>query len=48
MGYLGLSARFPAILTHGVAAHLDAMRVVHQTVENTVGQYRIADLFVPA
>jgi len=35
-------------LPHGVAAHLDAVRVVDQAVEDTVGHRRVADLFVPA
>jgi hypothetical protein len=32
-----LPARLPAILAHRVAAHLDAMGVEHQPVENAVG-----------
>jgi hypothetical protein len=35
---------FAFTLPHGIAAHLDAMSVVHQLVENAVGQSRIADL----
>jgi hypothetical protein len=30
------------------AAHLDAMSVVNQSVENAIGNGRIAELFVPA
>jgi hypothetical protein len=45
--YLGLSARFCAILTHRITANLDAMSVVNQSVEDTVGQGGIADLVVP-
>ena len=40
--------RFPAILAHGVAAHLDAVGIVNQPVEDTVSGGGIADLFVPA
>src|SRR3984893_9128307 len=36
------------LFTHGVPAHLDAMRVVPQPVEDSVGQGGISDLFVPA
>jgi hypothetical protein len=37
-----------AFLAHGLAAHLDAMSVVNQTVEDAVGDGGIADLLVPA
>jgi hypothetical protein len=37
-----------AFLAHGFAAHLDAVGVVHQTVEDAVGDGGIADLLVPA
>lgn len=37
-----------AVFSHGLAAHLDAMGVVDQTVEDTVGDGRISDLLVPA
>jgi len=39
---------FPPILTHGVAPHLDPMRVVNQSVQDAVSQRGIADLLVPA
>jgi len=48
MVYLGVSAWFPAILTHRISPHLDAMGVVHEPVEDAVGQRGIAYLFVPA
>jgi len=35
-----LYVRFPAILTHGIAAHLDAVGVVHEPVEDAVRQQR--------
>ena len=34
-------------LAHGLAAQLDAMSVVHEPVEDTVGDGGIADLLVP-
>jgi hypothetical protein len=37
-----------AFLAHGLSAHLDAMSVVHQTVEDAVSDGGIADLLVPA
>ena len=40
--------RLAPILAHRIAAHLNAMSVVNQPVEDAVGQRRIADLFVPA
>ena len=46
--FLLLVLRRIAFLAHGLAAHLDAMGVVHQTVEDAVGDGRIADLLVPA
>ena len=33
-----LRIRLPASLAHGVAAHLDAVRVVHEPVEDAVGE----------
>jgi hypothetical protein len=35
-------------VAHRVATHLDAVSIMYEPVENTVGQRRIADLFVPA
>jgi hypothetical protein len=35
-------------LAHGIPAHLDAMSVVNQAIEDAVGGGGIADLFVPA
>jgi hypothetical protein len=40
-------ARLSALLAHGITAHLDAMCVVDQPVEDAVGQRRITYLFVP-
>jgi hypothetical protein len=40
--------RLPPIFAHRIASHLDAMRVVHEPVENAIGQGWIADLLVPA
>src|SRR5271165_3270867 len=42
-----LCVRLPAILPHRIAAHLDAVGVVNQPVEDAVRQCRVADLFVP-
>src|SRR5579875_879325 len=36
-----------ALLAHGFAAQLDAMGVVHEAIQNAVGQGGIADLLVP-
>jgi hypothetical protein len=36
------------ILAHRVAAHFDATSIMNQPVEDTIGQRRIADPFVPA
>lgn len=36
-----------AILSHRITPHLDAMGVMNEPVKDTVGQGRIADLFVP-
>ena len=44
---LDLGVRLCPTLTHGIALHLNAMRVVDQAVEDAVGQRWIADLFVP-
>src|SRR5437899_11050481 len=38
----------PAMFAHPFTAHLDAMGVMNQAVEDTVGQCGIADLLVPA
>jgi hypothetical protein len=38
----------PPILAHGLAPHVDSMRIVFQSVEDAIGQCRIADLFMPA
>src|SRR5258707_372283 len=40
--------RFPTILTHRVATHLDSVSVVNQSVEDAIGYGRITDLFMPA
>src|SRR5205823_2349001 len=40
---VGLRVRLPPILTHRVATHLDTMGVVHEPIENAVGQRGIAD-----
>jgi hypothetical protein len=37
-----------AFLTHGLAAHFDAVGVVNQTVEDAIGNGGIADLLVSA
>jgi hypothetical protein len=42
-----LALRFHAGLAHRVPAHLDAVGVVHDAIEDAVGQGRIADLLVP-
>ncbi len=40
--------RFPgSCLAHGLATQLDAMSVVHEPVEDTVGDGGVADLLVP-
>lgn len=36
-----------ALFAHRFAAHLDAVGMVHQPVENTVGQRWVPDLLVP-
>jgi hypothetical protein len=43
-----LCVRLPAILVHRVAAHLNAVGVVDQPVEDAIGQSGIANLFMPA
>ena len=43
-----LAGYAPTLFPHRVPAHLDAVRVVDQAVEDTVGHGRVADLFVPA
>jgi hypothetical protein len=40
--------RLPPIFARRLAPHVDAVGVVHQSVEDAVGQRGIADLFVPA
>jgi hypothetical protein len=45
--YCSLCVELPAILAHRVAAHLDAMGVVHEPVEDAIGLCGIAYLFVP-
>ncbi len=37
-----------AFLAHGLSPHLDAMGIVHQSIEHAVGDGGIADLLVPA
>lgn len=37
-----------AFLAHRIAAHFDAMSIVNQAVEDSIGGRGIADLFVPA
>ena len=37
-----------AFLAHGLSAHLDAMGIVNQTVEDAIGDRGIADLLVPS
>ena len=37
-----------AFLAHRLSTHLDAMGIVHQAIEDAVGDGRIADLLVPA
>jgi hypothetical protein len=34
--------------SHGIAAHLDAVSIVNQAVQNAISECRSADLFVPA
>ena len=46
--FLLLGLRRIAFLAHGLAAHLHAMSVVHQTVEVAIGDGGIAELLVPA
>ena len=38
----------PALFTHRIAAHLDAMGIVNEAVQDAVGGRGITDLFVPA
>ena len=40
--YQGLSALLASTLSHGIAPHLDAVGVVDQPVEDTIGQRGIA------
>jgi len=40
--------QFPTILAHRVAAHLDAIGVVHEPVEDAVRKRRISYLLVPS
>ena len=46
--FLLLVLRRIAFLPHGLAAHLDAMSVVNETVEDAIGDGTIANLLVPA
>src|ERR1035437_1333930 len=46
--FLLLVLRRIAFLAHGLSAHLDAMSVVNETVEDAVGDGGIANLLVPA
>jgi len=43
-----LRVRFSSILAHGIAPHLNTMRVVDKPVENAIRQRRIADLLMPS
>jgi hypothetical protein len=43
-----LRTRLSPVIAHRIATHLDAVSIVDQAVENTVGQSGIADLLVPA
>src|SRR5689334_15735984 len=43
-----LSVCLPSVFAHRVSTHFDPMRVVHKSIEDTVGGRWIADLFVPA
>ena len=45
---IALVPRGIAFLAHGLSAHLDAMGIVHQAVEDAVGESGIADLLMPA
>jgi hypothetical protein len=40
--------RHTAFLAHRIAAHIDAMGVVNQAVQNAVGGRGVADRFMPA
>ncbi len=42
-----LRARFSAAIAHRISAHLNAVGVVNEPVEDAVGQRGIADLLVP-
>src|ERR1700722_6516539 len=42
-----LAVRLIARLAHGFTEHFDAMSIVHNAVENAVGQGWIADLLMP-
>jgi hypothetical protein len=46
--FLLLVLRRIVFLPHGLTAHLDAMSVVNETVEDAVSDGGIADLLVPA
>jgi hypothetical protein len=46
-GALPLALRLPSGLPHRVTTHLDAVRVMHDAIENAIGQRWIADLLVP-
>ena len=45
---LTLTVRFASALAHRIPAHLDAVRVVNQAIENAIGQRGITDLLMPA
>jgi len=42
--FYGLCVRLPPIFAHRIAAHLDAMVVLDQPVEDAIGQRGIADV----
>jgi len=45
---IALCARLRPTLSHRIALHFDPMCVMHEPVENAVGQSGIPDLLVPA
>jgi len=48
LGIEQLCVRLSAVLTHGIPAHLNGMGIVHEPVEDAVGQRGIASLLVLA
>jgi len=42
-----IDANRSTILPHGITAHLDAVGVVNESVEDAISQGRVADLLVP-